>query len=81
MDIGVKALAIAPRRADIRGCGDLDVPVQFGNVVFTPGALVVADEDGVVVLPPGLRETDLAIADVVAATAAYATGKDAAAPR
>ena len=30
---------------------DLDVPVELGGVVFEPGALVVADEDGVVVVP------------------------------
>ena len=76
MDIGVKALATVPRRADIGGPGEVDVPVRFGGVAFTPGARLVADEDGVVVLPPGLTEADLAIADAVAATAAYAAGKD-----
>jgi regulator of RNase E activity RraA len=30
---------------------DLDVPVGIGGVAFEPGALVVADEDGVVVVP------------------------------
>ena len=74
MDIGVKALATVPRRADIAGPGQLDVPVRFGGVLFTPGARLVADEDGVVVLPTGLTEADLAIADAVAATAAYAAG-------
>lgn len=74
MEIGVKALATAPRRADIGGAGALDVPVRFGGVLFTPGARLVADEDGVVVLPPGLTEADLAIAEAVAATASYAAG-------
>ena len=72
MDIGVKALAIIPRRAEIRAQGDLDVSVSFGGVVFAPGARLIADEDGVVVLPMGLSETDISIADAVAATAAYA---------
>jgi regulator of RNase E activity RraA len=31
---------------------DLDMPVEIGGVRFEPGALVVADEDGVVVVPP-----------------------------
>ncbi len=31
---------------------DLDVPVEIDGVRFDPGALVVADEDGVVVVPP-----------------------------
>jgi regulator of ribonuclease activity A len=30
----------------------VDVPVAFGGVVFTPGARLYADDDGVVVLPP-----------------------------
>jgi regulator of RNase E activity RraA len=30
---------------------DLDVPVEIGGVVFAPGDLVFADEDGVVVVP------------------------------
>ena len=71
----MKALATVPRRADIGGPGEVDVPVRFGGVAFTPGARLVSDEDGVVVLPPGLTEADLAIADAVAATAAYAAGK------
>lgn len=76
MDIGVKALATVPRRADIGGPGEVGAPVRFGGVVFTPGARLVADDDGVVVLPPGLTEADLAIAEAVAATAAYAAGKE-----
>jgi 4-hydroxy-4-methyl-2-oxoglutarate aldolase len=30
---------------------DIDVPVEIGGVAFTPGDLVFADEDGVVVVP------------------------------
>jgi regulator of RNase E activity RraA len=30
---------------------DLDVPVEIDGVLFEPGALVIADEDGVVVIP------------------------------
>jgi regulator of RNase E activity RraA len=30
---------------------DLDVPVEIDGAVFEPGALVIADEDGVVVVP------------------------------
>jgi len=30
---------------------DIDVPVEMGGVIFSPGDLVVADEDGVVVVP------------------------------
>ena len=31
--------------------GQVDVPVTFGDVPFVPGAWIVADEDGVVVVP------------------------------
>lgn len=72
MDIGVKALGTMPRRANPHGGGEADVPVRFGGVTFTPGARLVADDDGVIVLPPGITEADLDVAGNVAATAAYA---------
>jgi regulator of ribonuclease activity A len=72
MDIGVKALGTVPKRGERTGAGEVDVPVTFGGVTFTPGQRVVADDDGVIVLPPGLTEADIRTDDVVAATAAYA---------
>lgn len=72
MDIGVKALGTVPRRGERTGAGEVDVPVRFGGVTFAPGLRLVADEDGVIVLPAGKRETDIDVAGVVAATAAYA---------
>jgi regulator of ribonuclease activity A len=72
MAIGVKALGTVPRRGERTGAGEVDVPVQFGGLTFTPGRRLVADEDGVIVLPQGLTEADIAVEDVVAATAAYA---------
>jgi 4-hydroxy-4-methyl-2-oxoglutarate aldolase len=39
---------------------DIDVPVEIDGVVFTPGDLVVADEDGVVVIPRRVEATVLA---------------------
>ena len=75
MDIGVKALGTAPRRADIGGPGEADVAVTIGGVTFMPGQRLVADEDGVVVLPSGVTESDVDIANSVAATAAYVSAK------
>lgn len=72
MDIGVKALGTVPRRGARTGAGEVDVPVEFGGIRFTPGHRLVADEDGVIVLPAGLGEFDIATADALAATAAYA---------
>jgi regulator of ribonuclease activity A len=74
MEIGVKALGTVPRRGERTGAGEVDVPVSFGGVTFTPGARLVADEDGVIVLPQGVRETDIDTQGAVAATAAYAAG-------
>ncbi len=72
MDIGVKALGTVPKRGQRTGAGEVDVPVSFGGITFTPGCRVVADEDGVIVLPPGLTEGAIRTDDVIAATAAYA---------
>ncbi|SDZ70730.1 regulator of ribonuclease activity A [Variovorax sp. YR266] len=76
LDIGVKALGTIPRRADIGGRGEIDLPVHFGGVTFTPGARLVADEDGVIVLPQGLTESNIHVDDAIAATARYAAGSD-----
>lgn len=76
MDIGVKALGTVPRRGERTGAGEVDVPVEFGGIVFTPGRRLVADEDGVIVLPAGVHERDIATADALAATAAYAAGPE-----
>jgi len=51
LDIGIKALGTNPRKSHKHGAGTSNVPVAFGGVVFVPGAAVVSDEDGVVVLP------------------------------
>lgn len=51
LDIGIKALGTNPRKSHKHGAGQQDVPVAFGGAVFPPGATVVSDDDGVVVLP------------------------------
>jgi len=30
---------------------DIDIPVEIGGVIFTPGALIFCDKDGIVVIP------------------------------
>jgi regulator of ribonuclease activity A len=57
MDVGVKALGTHPRRGERTGKGEREVPVTFGGVTFVPGRWLVADSDGVVVLPEGLADT------------------------
>ena len=49
MPIGVFALGTHPRKSVKKGVGDVDIPVTFGGVTFTPGDVLYADEDGVVV--------------------------------
>jgi regulator of ribonuclease activity A len=74
MEIGVKALGTLPKRARIDGASEKDVPVTFGGVTFAPGLHLVADDDGVIVLPAGLEPGAIQIADTLAATAAYVAG-------
>jgi|SRR5690242_10730641 regulator of ribonuclease activity A len=50
LGLGVKALGTNPRPSRKGGEGEVDVPVTFGGITFTPGAQLYADEDGVVVL-------------------------------
>ncbi|MEU4159120.1 ribonuclease E activity regulator RraA [Actinoplanes sp. NPDC026670] len=50
LPVGIKALGSNPRKSGKTGAGDRDVPLEFGNCTFTPGAQVHSDDDGVVVL-------------------------------
>ena len=50
LDLGVKALGTNPRPSGKGGAGEVGVPLEFGSVVFAPGAQLYADEDGVVVV-------------------------------
>jgi regulator of ribonuclease activity A len=51
LNLGVKALGTNPRRSAKAGVGEVDVPVELGGVVFTPGHWLYSDEDGIVVSP------------------------------
>ena len=52
LPIGIKALGSNPRPSGKGGAGDVDVPVTFGGAEFTPGAMLYADDDGVIVVAP-----------------------------
>ncbi|GKV57901.1 hypothetical protein NCCP2222_38480 [Sporosarcina sp. NCCP-2222] len=43
------AIGTNPIRSKKEGKGDRDVPLQFGEVDWTPGHFVYADEDGVLI--------------------------------
>jgi regulator of ribonuclease activity A len=49
--LGILALGSVPRRPGKAGTGISGEPVTFGGVTFAAGDLVIADEDGLVVLP------------------------------
>lgn len=51
LGLGVKALGANPRPSRKSGAGETGVPVSFGGIDFVPGSRLVADEDGVIVLP------------------------------
>lgn len=50
-DVGIRALALMPLPTDRKNQGLRDVAVQIQGVTVRPGELLVADEDGIVVLP------------------------------
>jgi regulator of ribonuclease activity A len=50
LPIGIKALGSNPRPSRKDGAGEVDVPVMFGGAEFTPGAMLHADDDGLIVL-------------------------------
>ncbi|XSG81181.1 MAG: ribonuclease E activity regulator RraA [Methyloligella sp. ZOD6] len=52
LDIGLKALGSIPRKSVRRGEGTTDIPLNFAGVDFNPGDIVIADEDGVIVMTP-----------------------------
>ncbi|WAP52122.1 ribonuclease E activity regulator RraA [Arthrobacter sp. ATA002] len=49
LPMGVKALGSNPRKSAKDSVGEVDVPVEFGGVTFRPGAVLYADDDGILV--------------------------------
>lgn len=60
MGFGVWARAVSPAGPYKNGPGRIDVPVAVGGVVCAPGDLVVADDDGVIVIPAAEAHAALA---------------------
>jgi RraA family protein len=56
----VHARALAPGfNSGPKGQGEVNVPIAFGNCVVFPGDIIVADEQGIVVIPPAHAEAIL----------------------
>lgn len=51
LDFPLFARGIAPNTGPKRGPGEINVPVCCGGVIVNPGDILVADEDGIVVVP------------------------------
>ena len=49
LNVGVKALGSNPKKSRKVGAGELEVPVSFGGVTFTPGHWLYSDDDGILV--------------------------------
>lgn len=50
-EIGIRALALMPLPTEKRNEGQRDVPVRVQGVVVRPGEWLLADADGIVVMP------------------------------
>lgn len=49
--LGVRALAATPRKSVRRGEGQTQIAVEINGVLCHPGDRLIADEDGIVLLP------------------------------
>ena len=54
LQIGFKALGTNPRRSTKTGSGFQNIPLQFGNISFTPNHWIYCDSDGIAVSPINL---------------------------
>ncbi|OUS29422.1 ribonuclease activity regulator protein RraA [Gammaproteobacteria bacterium 45_16_T64] len=54
-DLGVQALRTIPIKSNRKGLGEMNIPVTFGGVTFTPGEYVYADNNGIIVSPEPLK--------------------------
>lgn len=47
--IGVQALGAYPVKTEKKGLGHVNIPVEFGDILFSPGDYLYADNNGIVV--------------------------------
>lgn len=56
VDFSVHARGLAINSGPKTGPGEVNVPVAFGHCVIFPGDIIVADEEGIAVVPPAHAE-------------------------
>lgn len=54
--VGIRALATCPKKSVKKGAGELNVPVSFAGVTFTPGHYVYVDNDGIIISENDLEQ-------------------------
>lgn len=50
-----RAPGLIPKRPELSGKGEAEMTLSFGNVGFVPWRWLIADEDGVIALAPGMN--------------------------
>jgi len=56
LPLGVKAIGVYPVKTDKMNHGDINIPVTFGGVTFTPGHYIYADNNGIIISPSSLLD-------------------------
>lgn len=56
LGIGIRALGATPRKSVRRNEGQIDVPVNVAGVPCNPGDVLIADEDGILLLDAARAE-------------------------
>ena len=67
MEFPVVSTLVSVSHPEKRGPGSANIPVTVAGVTVNPGDLIVADDDGVLAIPPGLLEQTVANAEARAA--------------
>jgi len=66
-EFAVFARAITPRGPELDGPGEVNIPISCGGVCVHPGDIVLADEEGIAIIPPRDAEDVLRIVEAIAA--------------
>ncbi|PCJ45673.1 MAG: ribonuclease activity regulator protein RraA [Gammaproteobacteria bacterium] len=54
LPLGIFAIGTHPMKTDKRDRGDINIPVTFGGVTFSPGHYIYADKNGIIITASAL---------------------------